>query len=289
MNLAMRRLMGVVIILVGLVGLVFGVYALIWVQHAADEIERDLVSAMDSGLNGLEVVSDTLVVAVQMVEDAGAVIESAATSSDDAAGTIDSMGAGVREMSNVIAFDLPDTIQQIEGTLPALEEAGAAIDKTLRTLSNFQFNATIPIINFPIDFGLGIDYNPPVPLDQAVAEIGVALGELPIQLSGIQASLLETNLGLGDTAKSMKGIGDSLSSVQGDMDRLGDVLGEYDDLVAGATDQARIIRRDLRGRIQGVRFTITGILAWLILSQIGPLYVGATLLVRPRPEPGGPR
>jgi hypothetical protein len=289
MNLAMRRLLGAVIILAGLVGLVFGIYALVWVQAAAEEVERDLVSAMDSGLNGLEVVSDTLVVVVQMVEDAGSVIESAATSSQNAAGTIDSMGVGVREMSDVIAFDLPNNIQQIEDKLPALEEAGAAIDKTLRTLADFHWSATIPIINFPLDFGLGITYNPPVPLDESVAQIGVALGELPIRLSGIQASLLETNLGLGETARSMEAIGDSLSGVQGDMDRLGEVLAEYDDLVATATDQARLIRRDLRGRIQGVRLTITGILAWLILSQITPLYLGATLLIKPKPPEPEPR
>jgi hypothetical protein len=285
----MRRVLGGVIMLVGLVGLVFGIYALVWVQSAAEEVERDLVGAMDSGLNGLEVVSDTLVVVVQMVEDAGAVIESAATSSQNAAGTIDSIGAGVREMSDVIAFDLPDNIQQIEDKLPALEEAGAAIDKTLRTLADFQWSATIPIINFPLELGLGIEYDPPVPLDESVAQIGVALGELPLELSGIQASLLETNLGLRNTADSMEAIGDSLASVQGDMDRLADVLEEYDELVAGATDQARLIRRDLRARIQGIRLTITGILVWLTLSQITPLYLGTTLLLPPKPPESAPR
>jgi hypothetical protein len=287
MNRIMRRLLGIVIILIGLVGLVFGLYGLYWLQGAAEQAERDLVSAMDGGLDGLEVISDTLVIVAQAVDDAGTVLDSAAASSQSAAGTIDAMRPAVSEMSDVVAYDLPDNIERIQETLPALQQAAEAIDKTLRTLADFEWQATIPIINYPLEFGLGIEYNPPTPLDQSVAEMSVALGQLPDQLTGIHASLLDTHRQLGETADSMEAIGDSLATVQGDLDATADVLIKYSDLVARSTDGTRAVRRDLRDRIQGVRLVLSGVLAWLAFSQLAPLYIGATLLVdREREELG---
>jgi hypothetical protein len=283
MNQIMRRLLGFAILLAGLVGLVVGFYGLFWLQGAAEQAERDLVSAMDGGLDGLEVISDTLVIVVQTVDDAGAVLDAAAASSQSAAGTVDAMRPAVRELSYVIAFNLPADIKRIQDTMPALQQASEAIDKTLRTLADFQWSATIPIINYPLDLGLGIEYDPPVPLQESVAEMDVALGELPGQLTGIQASLLDTHSGLEDTADTLEAIGESLTTVQGDLDQTAAVLAKYGDLVARATDATRAVRRDLRDRIQGVRLVLSGVLLWLALSQLAPLYVGATLLIRREP------
>jgi hypothetical protein len=283
MNQIMRQILGGVIVLTGLVGIGFGIYALVWVQETTVEVERDLISAMDAGLEGLEVISDTLVVVVQTVDDVGAVLESVAASSQHAAGTIGTMQDAVREMGDVVAVDLPQDIERIQGTMPALEQASAAIDRTLRTLADFQWRATIPIINYTLDLGLGIEYDPPVPLDQSVTELDAALGRLPDQLAGIQTSLLATDQGLGDTAGSMEAIGDSLAAVKEDLNATAEVLAQYGELVAGATHEARRIRRDLRDRIDGVRLTLSGVLVWLVISQLAPLYLGATMLAVKRP------
>ena len=286
MNQILRQVLGGVILLTGVVGIAFGCYALFWVQETAVEVERDLVSAMDAGLAGLEVISDTLVVVAQTVEDAGVVLDSVTASSRQAAGMIGSMQGAVREMNDVIAVDLPRDIERIQETMPALEQASAAIDKTLRTLADFQWRATIPIINYSLELGLGIEYNPPMPLDESVAEVQVALGRLPGQLAGIEASLLATDDGLGATAGSMEAIGDSLAAVQADLDATAEVLAQYGELVAGVTDEARRIRRDLRDRIDSVRLTLSGILVWLVVSQLAPLYLGATLVTGRRPADG---
>jgi hypothetical protein len=279
MDQILRRALGVVIILVGLVGLGVGSYGVFWLQDVAAEAERDLVSVMDNGLEGLEVISDTLVLLVQTVDDAGTVLDAAAESSRSAGGTVEAIRPAVTEMSDVVAVDLPNNIEKIQDAMPALQEASAAIDKTLRSLADFQWRATIPLINYPLEFGLGIEYDPPVPLDQSVAEMDAALDQLPGQLMGIQSSLLETDLALGETADSMEAMGDSMATVQEDLDETAEVLAEYRELVAGATDTVRSVRRDLRDRIEGIRLTVTGILVWLVLSQLAPLYLGATLLV----------
>lgn len=278
MHHILRRILGAVIILVGLAGLGFAVYGAFWVQDAADQVERDLVTTLDGGLSGLEVVSDTLIVIVQAVDDAGTVLDDAATGSQSAADTIDAMRPAVRELSDVVAYDLPADIRRIQDAMPALEQAGGAIDKTLRTLADFQWSATIPIINYPLEFGLGIEYDPPVPLDESVAELSVALEELPGKLAGVEALLLATDQGLGDTSESMGAIGESLATVQADLDATSAVLADYNDLVAGVTDRVRSVRRHLRARLDGIRLTLTGILIWLALSQLAPLYIGAALL-----------
>lgn len=285
----LRRILGAVIILVGLAGLGFAVYGTIWLQDAADQVERDLVATLDGGLSGLEVISDTLVVIVQAVDDTGTVLDAAAAGSQTAADTIDAMRPAVRELSDVVAYDLPADIRRIQGAMPAVEQASGAIDKTLRTLADFQWKTTIPIINYPLELGLGIEYDPPIPLDESVADLSVALEQLPGKLAGVEASLFATDEGLGDTSESVGAIGASLATVQADLDATSAVLSEYNDLVAGATDRVRSVRRDLRGRIDGVRLTLSGVLVWLALSQLAPLYIGGTLLITRTPARSQPR
>ena len=58
-----RRLIGVVIILVGLVGLVAALYGLASLRPAADDLKGVVADGVDYGIEALMVVSDTLTIA----------------------------------------------------------------------------------------------------------------------------------------------------------------------------------------------------------------------------------
>jgi hypothetical protein len=134
------------------------------------------------------------------------------------------------------------------------------------------------VVNYELGFGLGVDYDPPVPLDESIRQVDQALSELPGQLSDIQASLLDTNRNLGQTAISIEGVGESLSTVSEDLRQTSMILDEYNDLVGRATNKVREVRWDIRQRVQGVRTVLSVILLWLALSQLAPLYLGCSML-----------
>ena len=283
MRETMRRILGGVMVLAGLIGLAVGVYGTIWLQQAAGRLEQNVVSGMDFGLESLEVVSGTLQIIVQTVDDTSTVVDGAVASSQRTAETLDAVRPAIQELSDIVAFEIPNNIYAIQATMPALEQAGAAIDTTLRTLSRFQWSATVPVINYELGFGLGVDYDPPVPLQESIVEVNEALGDIPAHMIGIQASLLDTHHSLGDTVTSVEEVGESLSTVSRDLHATADVLKEYDDLVRRATDQVRAVRRNIRRQIGNARITLTVVLVWLVLSQAAPLYLGCTLAQRTAP------
>ena len=84
----MRRIIGGVVVLVGLVGLAGGLYGLCWLQGAAEQMEQNVVSGMDFGLEGLETISKTLVILDQTVDDTVAALDTAVASSQSTAETL---------------------------------------------------------------------------------------------------------------------------------------------------------------------------------------------------------
>jgi methyl-accepting chemotaxis protein len=280
-----RRVLGFIIIATVLVGLYYSLYGLFWVQKAADQVERDLVSSMDLGIESLEVISQTLVVTIQTVNDTALMLNDGVESSSLTANTLNAIGPAMTDLGDIVANQLPSTLDAVQQAMPSLEQAAGAIDSTLTTLSRFQWSAVIPIINYELVFGLGIDYAPEKPLDAAVREVSTALEGLPEQLSGIHLSLEKTRRNLEQTETSVTQFGQSLNTASEDLETTSQVLQQYTDLVSEATRQVRRARWDVRDRVQGIRAFVSGLLVWIALSQAAPLYLGLGLLFARRPGP----
>ena len=280
----MRRIIGGVIILVGLAGLAAGAYGVVWVQGAAETTEKEITSGMDFGLEALETISDTLQVLILTVDDTAQVLESAVESSEATVETLDAIRPAVEELSNIIALGLPDSIEAVQAAMPAVEQASSAIDATLRTLAAFEWSATIPIIDYEMGFGLGVEYDPITPLDASVAQVSAALAELPSHLTGIEEDLETTHDSLGQTATSIENAAENLATVSLGLQATSASLAEYNVLIDRATDRLRQMRWNVRDNIRLARIALGLALGWFALSQLAPLYLGGTLLLSPRRE-----
>ena len=280
----MRRIIGGVIILVGLAGLAAGAYGVVWVQGAAETTEKEITSGMDFGLEALETISDTLQVLILTVDDTAQVLESAVESSEATVETLDAIRPAVEELSNIIALGLPDSIEAVQAAMPAVEQASSAIDATLRTLAAFEWSATIPIIDYEMGFGLGVEYDPTTPLDASVAQVSAALAELPSHLTGIEEDLETTHDSLGQTATSIENAAENLATVSLGLQATSASLAEYNVLIDRATDRLRQMRWNVRDNIRLARIALSLALGWFALSQLAPLYLGGTLLLSPRRE-----
>jgi methyl-accepting chemotaxis protein len=278
----LRRVLAVIIIFTGLLGLVAGLLGAYLLQGSAARLESELASGMDLGLEGLEVVSDTLQVLTVTVDDSAAVMDAAVTSAEQTATTLETLQPAVDELTDLVSTGLPENIDAIQAALPALEQASGTIDRTLRTLADFEWSAVIPIINFELGFGLGIEYDPPIPLDEAVGQVSVAVAGLPSHLGGIEEDLRSTNQALGDMAGSVQDVGATLTVISQDLHAVSESLQEYDTLFADSINRIRQARRSIRDQVRTGRFILTGVLIWLALSQLTPLALGYSWLF---PEP----
>jgi hypothetical protein len=274
----LRRILGGVIVVVGLFGLGGGLYAAVALQQGARELERDVVSGMDFGLEGLEVVSDTLQVLIQTVDATALMVDAAVASSENTQATLEALQPAVQELGDMAGTDLPASIQAVQGAMPALEQAGLTIDRALRTLAGFEWSATIPLLNYELGFGLGVEYDPDIPLDQSIAQVGAGLAELPTQLEGIEADLVSTYQSLGETATSIGEVGEDLAAVGQDLRDTSETMEAYNDLIDRTARELHERRWNIRDQLTRGRVILTVILVWLALSQLAPLYLGCSLL-----------
>lgn len=279
-----RRIIGGVIILVGLAGMAAGAYGVVWLQGAAETTEREITSGMDFGLEALDTISGTLQVLIVTVDDTALVLDSAVGSSEAIVETLNAIRPVVAELSNIISLGLPDSIEAVQAAMPAVEQASSAIDATLRTLAAFEWSATIPIIDYELAFGLGVEYDPTTPLDASVAQVSAALAELPDHLTGIEGDLETTNDSLEVTAASIEKAAENLATVSLGLSATSASLAEYDDLIDRARDRLRQMRWNVRENIRLARIALSLALGWFALSQLAPLYLGSTLLSPKRPE-----
>ena len=119
------------------------------------EVTADAVSTVDTTL---EVASGALLTLGQTVETVRVATEQAAASAELVERT-------VSEAADVVGTDLPDTIDAVRETMPALIEASAVIDTTLRGLALF-----------------GVPYDPEVPLGEGFRRLDEQLAPLSATL-----------------------------------------------------------------------------------------------------------
>lgn len=278
MRKVLRGIIGAVIVLVGLVGLATALWAAHALQERAETLEKQVVSGMDLGLEGLEVMTDTLVILAQVVDDTIVTLDAVQVSAQSSADTLRTLQPVIQEMNDIVTRDLPENIEAIQDAMPAVEQASSTIDQALRTLAGFEWSATIPLVNYEINLGLGVDYDPPVPLDESVAQVSEALEALPGHLAAIEDDLVQTHQSLGETADSIEQVGEELAVVSGDLQDSSEVLEAYTALLSRTTKALRQVRWNIRQQIDQTRIALTAVLIWLALSQLAPLYLGCTLL-----------
>lgn len=161
------QLLGVIGLLAALIVAVSGLILASRVSQAAtDTIEPFVAISVD--------IADAIDASGVMVERTTEAITSIENATRSTARALRSVSAAVSESGELVAGDIADSLDSAVDTLPGLVSTAAVIDTTMRALSF-----------------VGVDYDPEVPLDDALAALERSLRPIPEQLRG-QVEALET-------------------------------------------------------------------------------------------------
>jgi len=133
----------------------------------------------------------------------------------------------------VVTVDVPDGLDAVVDALPAIESVAAIIDNTLGFLSF-----------------VGVDYNPEVPFDEAVAELEVAIADLPQQLRDQAEPLASLQEDFSSFGTSASDIAVDLAALQTSLDEAQRLFDTY----AETTEAATAAVEDIRGDLAWVRW-----------------------------------
>ncbi len=183
----------------------------------------------------------------------------------------------IDEASQVIVQDVPEAMDGVQDSMPTLIETAAAVDETLTFLSALQL--TVPNF-FGADwtFGLGIDYDPEVPLDQALDELSRNLEDIPEDLRRMENDLNTASVNLLTLRDDLSVLADDLYVVNQQVE---DLQPQIDELSVNLLEMGESLSKlgeKYTDTLPKIRLSYMAFFSLILIGQVPSFYVGAVLL-----------
>jgi len=272
----MRRLIGAFMLLIGVFGVVLSVIGMIVGQRLVDEVAAGLEANLTLTLESMDTVYESLVLTQEMVAEINEGLATVETTADNVALALENTGPLMEEISEVTSEEVPESLETVQASIPALMEVATTIDETLFVLSDFRIDQQI--LGIPLRWDLGVNYDPEVPFATSVEQLGDSLDGLPGQLRSLRVYISVTQENVGTISTDVMEIADNLNAVNENVAELDPLLDEFLATVTEFSDSLRQTRQMLVEQVRMVKIVLTIVLAWMGLTQIAPLYLGWELV-----------
>jgi hypothetical protein len=271
-----RRIIGLVLVLIGIGGVGLSIAGVIVGQQIVDEIGDNVLGNLELTAEGLTTVQDTLVLAKDALADVNSGLETVERTAVNLSIAISDTQPLVNQVSIIASEDLPNSIEAIEESMPGLIQVAGAIDSTLVTLNNFRIDENI--LGLRIQYDLGVDYDPDVPFDESVALLGESLEGLPERLRSLDQSLQTSSSNLGVISEDVLQLSQDLNTINGRLAEVDPLLNEYIRIIQETNDRTRFTRISVQAQLELIKSIVTIAAIWFGLNQLVPIYVGWEML-----------
>ncbi|WP_374689197.1 hypothetical protein [Promineifilum sp.] len=283
-----RRILGLIMLLTGLTILALSLAGAYYVGDRLSALSVGLKSSLDLAGQSLDTARATLGVVESTVGDLGGSLDTAVQATGNASRTLSDSRPLIDNVAAVTTQEVPEAVEGIQAALPNMIEVAGVIDNTLVTLSSFGIDRTIPLpfgASIPLQFDLGIDYNPSAPFDDTLRGFQGSLDGLPESLRGLEEDLRLTNDNLASLATDLQATSDNLTAINTRVGEIAPLLAQYTALIDQLDGTIAQVEGNLDRQIDLLRIGVPALLIFLALTQLAPLYLGWELLTGRR-EPG---
>jgi methyl-accepting chemotaxis protein len=270
-----RKLIGVLFLLIGLLGLAFSVTGVVLGRQAVDELGSAIDTALSRSLVSLGTAGDTLVLTKSTFEQVNAGLDTVGATAENVAQTLRDTQPLLDGVSNVVASEIPDSLEAIQNSIPGVADAAGTIDDTLRTLNAFEVEREI--FGIPISFDLGINYDPEVSLDDSVNQIGQSIDGMPDSLRALRSDLDLANDNLENVSSNITTIASDLEALGDNVQQIEPLVDEYIQLVADIEQLINQTQEKLDSQLELVKLVVTLLFVWIGINQIVPLYLSVDI------------
>ncbi|HSG17883.1 MAG TPA: hypothetical protein VLE70_16380 [Anaerolineae bacterium] len=274
-----RRVIGGVLILVGLSGLVFSYVGARMGREVVDGVAVSLDSAVETAAETLDTVEATLEQSRQTIASVNATVAQVQTTTENLSTTVDDSGPMLDELALLVGESIPNTIVDLQNTIPNIAQTAKVVDDTLRLLSKLQIEERVPIINYQISIGLGVDYDPEIPFDRAVEEVGNGLTPIAETSLNLENELNATGANMDMLGQNLGDLAHSLGEMNADLAGFRPLLDEYSSLVSDIQEDLATAQAKLNGQVAAVKRGVLLVAIWFALFQLLPIYFGFELVM----------
>lgn len=277
---SLKRLLGLIILLVGLIGVGIAIAGAVMLPDMLDRIHANLEATLLQMSSGLDTAEESLLLAKAMVADVGTTLTTVETNMEDLGQAVNETRPFLDQVSTVAANELPESIETLQTAIPDMAQVAGVVDDTLTTLNRFRIDESF--LGFDINYSLGVDYNPEVPFDVTVLRLGESLEGLPGSLRSLQVYANVTIDNLDEISQGLYEIADDMEAVNGRLTEVDPLLNDYLQLITETNDATRQIRAQMSSQLDRLHSATLFAMIWLALSQLAPIYLGWELLAGKR-------
>ncbi|HET90193.1 MAG TPA: hypothetical protein ENN99_05575 [Chloroflexi bacterium] len=264
----MRRILGVLVMIAGILGLALSLAGLImvWVvKPAVTAYANTTIDTLNKSVTTshsvMETTGQALGATVDSVNALSAMLSTTAATVKDTKPVLD-------EINVILSVTLPSTLEASTDSLYAAQEAAQVLESTIQSLDAFR----LLLSNTPLLGGLvgqpGESYSPEKPLADS-------LGELAANLDSLPDTFVEMSVNLGATDENLEAIQENLITMSDSVGLISSSLEEYERMIIQSqssmddlTSILTSIRSDLTTILNGVMIVLTLFFVWLLAAQV---------------------
>lgn len=287
----LRRILGFIMLLTGVVILALALAGAYLAGDVLGSLSDGLADSLTLAAQSLDSARDTLALASDTLSDVNGGLGTAVTATANAGQTLNDSRPLLDNVAAVTTQEVPEAVEGIQAALPNMIEVASVIDRTLTTLSSVGIDREIPLPfggSIPLQFDLGIDYNPETSFDDSLRVFETSLTGLPESLRGLEDDLQATNASLATLATDLQATSDNLTIINTRIGEIGPLMDQYTALVDELSRTVTQVEANLDGRLDVLRLSIIGLLIAVGLSQLAPIYLGWELMTGRRPRHEAP-
>ena len=268
----MKRLLGAILFVVGIIGVVLAFLGIYFGLDAIDQIGAGLNSGVDLALDSLATIQDTVTLTKTAVDEAYNSIQTVEKTAADMSTTIGDTGPLVDQMSVVVAQEIPNSVEAIQSSLVPAAEVAKQMDNTLLALSAFSLDQSF--LGFDLQFDLGIDYQPEEPLDESLLSIGSSLDGVADELRNLEP-LMATNSGnVALMSDNVALIAEDIASINTVIADITPLLDQYAATFTQLENGLLRLQTDLDNYLQIAKIVLIVLMLWLAVMQTTAVVLG---------------
>lgn len=272
----LRRVMGVVLIIVGLVGLLISGGVAYFGGQLVDSIGVGLNSTLTLVLGTVDTTVQTLRAVEGTVTEAANTINTVKSTTANLSKTLGDSAPLLQQVTTLATETVPGSLEAVNDTVPNLADVAGTIDSTLLKLSDLKVERAI--MGVPISFDLGVNYRPAEPFDEAVLKIGDSLVGVPDQLRALQTGLQAAVDNLTTISTNVQSLAGNLEGIYTSVGAFNPLLNQYIGTLEQTGSGLKTIQNQLMSTLNTLKWVFVGLGIWFALYQILPLYFGWRML-----------
>ena len=260
-GVVIKSVLGIALMAFSALGLLISLLGLLLAFRFSGQVASSAGAAVDVAVASLTSTKQNLDLASRGVEQAQVVLGATQGFLESADSGLENTSVMLGSVSDIMADDLPDVIEETQRSLMAAEEGAAVIERVL-----YGLNAISALT--------GITYDPDVSLTEGLAGINESLDTLPATLAELDESLSAAQENLDGLQTSVTLLPAPLEETKTVLDEAQTSLESYGSVIEELTQKVSNLQESLPNWTRAVVFALYFLLLWLAISQIGLLWQG---------------